>query len=443
MLILLLLSCIALLIIATTRYKVHPFLALLVIALLFGLCAGMPVSVIIESVNTGFGGTLGSIGIVILLGVMIGVFLEETGGAKQLANAVLKMCGEKNIPLGMSLVGWIVSIPVFVDSGFVLLSSLNKAITRKANLPITLTVVALATGLFASHSMVPPTPGPIAAAGILNADLGLVIFWGMIISLLSIIAPLLYAYFISKRVSVDIDHDNEIDITTVENERLPSITRSILPIFIPISLIMIKSFTGYFNVFQPGVLKDIVDFIGTPAIALLFGLFTAFFLPAKWDNHLLSDQGWIGKAIRDASVIILITGAGGSFGKILQNSDLPQMLGEVLSKFPIGIWLPFLIASALKLAQGSSTVAMITTASIVAPLTMSLGLNSDLSLALSVLAIGAGSTVVSHAPDSYFWIVTQMSGMTVSQGYKTHTVASGLLGLSAMLLIYFTHLLFT
>lgn len=443
MLLILLLLAVTFIVISTTKWKLHPFLALLITAIGFGLCSGMPVEVLLKSINEGFGGTLGSIGLVIIIGVIIGAFLEHSGGAFRLAESVLKIIGERRVPVAMAIIGYIISIPVFADSGFIILSPLNKALTHKIKKSLACTAIALALGLMASHAMVPPTPGPIAAAGILRADLGLVIFWGIIVSICGLIPGIFFALKVASKTYIDPrPAASEIPVPT-RTKDAPSGFVSSLPIFIPILLIVLKSFNDYGDYFTSGVLFDTITFLGTPVIALLIGLGFALLLPKKLEQQMLSTDGWVGKALKDAAIIIMITGAGGIFGKVLQNSGIADVLSDLLEGQSLGIWLPFLIAAAIKTAQGSSTVAMITTASIVAPLVPSLGLTSDTALAFGVLAIGAGSMVVSHANDSFFWVVTQMTGMKVSTGYKLHSLGTGIVGVSSILLIYVLSTIFS
>jgi H+/gluconate symporter-like permease len=197
LLVLLLLLSIAFIVFATAYLKLHPFLALLLTAFAFGIASGMPLAQVVTSVNEGFGGTIGSIGIVILAGTIIGVFLEKSGGAFRLAESILRVTGQRNAPMAMSIMGYVVSIPVFCDSGFVILSALNKAVASRAGISLAATSVALALGLYAAHTMVPPTPGPVAAAGILGADLGLVILWGMIIGALAAASGWLFAILVA------------------------------------------------------------------------------------------------------------------------------------------------------------------------------------------------------------------------------------------------------
>lgn len=417
----------------STRLKVYPFLSLILGALLFGIITGMPLQSILDNINSGFGGTIGNIGIIIILGIIIGAFLENSGGAEAIANVVLKILGRKRVHAAMASIGYIVSIPVFADSGFVILSSLNRVLTKKAGLSLVGTAAALALGLTATHTMVPPTPGPIAAASILGADLGLVILIGIITSFFALILPAMYAKYIGTKMYVDPELKPRPQELISAPVRQPTALRSIIPILLPIVLIILRSFAEFpSHPFGDGNLRVILGFIGNPVIALLTGVFFSFLLPAKFEMNMLSADGWTGKALVNAGTILIITGAGGAFGKILQSSDIANLIGENIAGAGIGIFLPFLIAAAIKTAQGSSTVAIITTAAIVAPLMPVLGFTTDITKAMAVIAIGAGSAVVSHANDSFFWVIITMSGMNIKQGYRSHTTGTLILGLSAI-----------
>jgi gluconate:H+ symporter, GntP family len=435
----LLLLSILIIVVGTVKFEIHPFLVLLMVAILYGLASGMSFELLIQSINEGFGTTLGKIGIVIILGVIIGSFLEHTGGAYKIAEKVLSLTGPKNISWGMASLGWLISIPVFVDSAFIIMTPLNKALTKKAGLSITVTTVAMAMGMFASHSLVPPTPGPVAAAGLLNADLGFVMIGGLIISLLAIIPVVLFAKIYASKIYIDPNPEIDESSIRLKMKDAPTVWKSSLPIVIPIFLIVLNSTYPYTGIAIGEYTTKVLAFLGTPMIALLIGLLLAFFLPKKLEKHMISEKGWIGKSLKDAALILMITGAGGVFGKVLQNSGVADSLGSQLSLLNIGIWLPFIIAAALKTAQGSSTVAMITTASIIAPMMTQLGFDSEIAKALVVLSIGAGGCVVSHANDSFFWVVTQMTGMDISQGYRLHTAASAILGVSAAILIFISY----
>jgi GntP family gluconate:H+ symporter len=421
-------------IILTTKLKVHAFLALFIISILYGIFAGMPFSEIITSINDGFGATLGKIGLIIVLGVIIGAFLENTGGAFAIAEKVLKIIGSKRVPTAMGIIGYIVSIPVFADSGFMLLHPLNKSLSKKAKISIAGPAIALGLGLMASHTMVPPTPGPIAAAGILNADLGLVIAFGFPISIIALIAGIIFAKKYASKTIIEPMVEDALEAEK-EIQDPPSALKSSIPILVPIVLIVLKSVlnptrTGFDNGFV-----EFIGFVGEPVISLLIGIMLCLLLPKKLNYDMLSSAGWVGKAIKDAASIILITGAGGIFGKILQNSGIADILGQTLTEYNMGIFLPFVLAAAIKTAQGSSTVALVTTASIIMPMMTPLGFDSEIQKALVVVVIGAGSAVVSHANDSFFWVVTQMSGMNVKTGYRLFSLGSGILGLTGAIAV--------
>lgn len=419
-------------IIGIVRWKIHPFFALLLAALGYGFISGMNVDAIVDSVNSGFGNTMGNIGLIIYFGVAIGTVLEKSGGAVVLANRLLKIIGEKSVHFSMMVTGYIISIPVFADSGFIIMNSLNKALTQKAKLAYAGTTAALALGLMATHVMVPPTPGPVAAAGILGANLGNVIFWGIIVSALGLISCYFFAVKIASKVDLPIVLDSP-----VESVYKPSLGLSMLCIVVPIVFIVIKSVLEYPGIDATGnVFYLVFAFLGTPVIALLIGVGLSLFLPQKLDETIYSATGWLGEALVVAAPIILITGAGGIFGAMLHNSGIGDLIAEIFSGKSLGLFFPFMLAAALKTTQGSSTVAMIAGASIVAPMSGALGLDEPFMQTLTVLAIGAGSTVVSHSNDSFFWVLTQLTGMDVRQGNQVHTVGTLIFGVSAIAIIY-------
>ncbi len=420
----------------TAKVKLHPFLALLAAAFGFGILARMPLKEVVASVNAGFGGTVGTIGIVILAGAIIGAFLEQSGGALRLAERVLRITGEKQTPLAMALVGYVVSISVFCDSAFVLLSPINKALARKANVSLAAGAIALSLGLYSTHTMVPPTPGPVGAAGVLGADLGLVILWGLIVGSVATMTGWLFSVTVASRL--DLRHPEEGTVeTSGKPEEMPSITKSLIPIVLPIVLILIRSVVELpSKPLGEGSVAAVLSFLGQPVVSLLIGVIFSFLLPKRFERDMLSSTGLVGKAIIAASTIIVITGAGGAFGKVLQNSGIAEVIGKGFQGYEsIGILLPLLVAAALKTAQGSSTVAMITTAGLMTPLLPALGLDSASAKALTVVAIGAGSMLVSHANDSYFWVVTQFSGMTMNQGYKLQTLGTFVQGVASAIAI--------
>lgn len=429
------LIALALIVIAIIRFDIHPFLALFVGAIAFGLMAGMPGGLILQSIADGFGGVIGKIGLVILLGVIIGTFLEKTGGALVIAQSILSWIGEKSVMLAMMITGWILSVPIFGDSAFVMMNPINKSLSFKGKLPYAATTVALTLGVSSSHSLVPPTPGPIATAGIVGADLGLVIMWGIVVSTIALVPCFFYVKYYVTRFEL-VPQIATVD-KTIANTKFPSLGKSALPIVIPLILIVFASIANYpSHPFGEGTLANALIFIGHPVMALLIGAFLSFILPDKFEIRLLSSTGWIGEALVTAAPIILITGAGGVFGMMLQKSGIAELVSSNMSNASWGLFLPFLMALALKTAQGSSTVAMITTASIVAPLLPVLGLESDTHRVFATLAIGCGAIAISHANDSFFWVMTQMTGMNIRMGNQTHSLGTLLLSGSAILVLY-------
>lgn len=432
---LIILAALALILVAIIKFDIHPFLALFVGAIIYGLMMGMEPEVIVKSISEGFGGVMGSVGLLILLGVILGTFLEKTGGAMVIAEKVLNWVGEKSVNLSLMLSSWILSIPVFGDSTIIMMNPIAKSLSSRSTLSYAATIVAVSLGAMASHSLVPPTPGPIATAGILGADLGQVIFYGGIVSLITLIP--LYIFVQKWVTKIPLRPFIVADEKQLKKEDRPSFTSSLLPILIPLTLIILASIANYpSKPLGEGALIKVILFLGTPVIALLIGALLSFTLPKKFDRKLLSSSGWIGESILLAAPVILITGAGAVFGKMLQNSGVGDLVTSSMSDANWGIFLPFLIAFGLKTAQGSTTVAMITTASIIAPIMGPLGLDSETMKVFTTVAIGAGALAISHANDSGFWVVTQLSGMTTKQGNLSHSLGTVIAGVTSILVVY-------
>ncbi|MDX5338381.1 MAG: GntP family permease [Cyclobacteriaceae bacterium] len=432
---LIILVALAIILISIIKFDIHPFLALFIGAIIYGLMMRMPSELILKSISEGFGGVMGSVGLLILLGIILGTFLEKTGGAMVIAEKVLKWVGEKSVNLSLMLSSWVLSIPVFGDSTIIMMNPIAKSLSSKSNLSYASTIIAVSLGAMASHSLVPPTPGPIATAGILGADLGRVIFYGGLVSLITLI-PLMF--FVQKWVSkIPLRPQPIVEEDALAKKQRPKFFSALLPVLVPLILIILASIANYpTQPFGDSELVRAIQFIGTPVIALLIGALLSFTLPKKFDRKLLSSSGWIGEAILLAAPVILITGAGAVFGKMLQNSGVGDLVTSSMSDANWGIFLPFLIAFALKTAQGSTTVAMITTASIIAPILGPLGLDSETMKVFTTVAIGAGALAISHANDSGFWVVTQLSGMTTKQGNLSHSLGTIIAGVTAIVLIY-------
>ncbi|MFN3410801.1 MAG: GntP family permease [Exilispira sp.] len=440
-----LLFTIAFIIYLTAKLKVNAFLVLLLSALLYGILSyiftGKPaildvkkddevIQGIITLITSGFGSTLTSIGIVIVLGTILGYFLEKSGAAIVMAESILKVVGKKNSPLAIGIAGYIVSIPVFCDSGFVILQALNRSLAQAAGVSLAVMATSLSMGLYSTHCLVPPTPGPIAAAGNIGADLGVVIMLGLIASIPALLAGWFFSIKYGKKINIDASSGRTFEDLKASFKKLPSPAMSFLPIILPLVLIALNSIASFpTNPFGKGIVKQIMVFIGNPNIALLVGVFIASIMTG-WKREVF--DGWVGEAIKTSAIILVITGAGGSLGSVLRASGVGNYLGNILAKLNLGLLLPFIIAAAIKTAQGSSTVSLITTSSILAPMLSSLGFTTTPQKALVVLAIGAGSMVVSHANDSYFWVVTKFSDMDVGQGYRLQTLGSLFTGIGAI-----------
>ena len=430
-------------ILGTTKLKIHPFIVLLLASYLAGSMAGLPIEKIATTITTGFGNIMASIGIVIVLGTIIGIILEKSNAAIKLAELVLKLVGKRFPALAMSIIGYIVSIPVFCDSAFVILSSLKKSLVQKTGKPSVALSIALATGLYATHTFVPPTPGPIAAAGNLGLEnqLGLVILFGLLVAAFAMFTGYLWASYVGKKYITIEDEIAETAEVAIEI-KLPSAVKSLMPILVPIFLIALRSVATYpTEPFGNGFTFLFFNFCGQPVNALLIGFLLSMLLFPKFNKETLT--GWIGDGISAAAPILLITGAGGAFGTILKEVHIGDTLGNLLAGYQLGIILPFIIAAAFKTAQGSTTVALIATSALIAPMLSSIGLDSLNGKVLAVMATGAGAMTISHANDSYFWVVTQFSGMDVKTGLKTHTTATLIQGVSSIIFIYLLTFIFS
>ncbi|QJD59730.1 GntP family permease [Pseudomonas sp. gcc21] len=443
-LVLILVALVGFIVMATTRFKLHPFLALLGAALLAGFAYQLPTLEIAGHITRGFGGILGYIGIVIVFGTIIGVILERSGAAITMAETVIRLLGERFPTLTVSIIGYLVSIPVFCDSGYVILNSLKNALAARMKVSVVAMSVALATGLYATHTFVPPTPGPIAAAGNLGLEssLGLVILVGLLVSFVTAMAGMLWANrFIGKNIELE---DNGAPIMDTEDYQamrdsygqLPSAAKAFAPIFVPIALICLGTVVNLpARPVGEGGLYTLIVFLGQPIFALAIGLALACTL-LKSDNKRQELHDRVAQGIVASAPILLITGAGGAFGTVLSATPLGAYLGQTLSSLGIGLFMPFLVAAGLKTAQGSSTVSLVTTSALVAPLLGQLGLDSEMGRVLTVMAIGAGAMTVSHANDSFFWVVTQFSRMKVATAYQAQTVATLIQGVVGMLTVW-------
>ncbi|WP_299495001.1 GntP family permease [uncultured Shewanella sp.] len=443
-LVLILIFVIIFIIVASSTFKLHPFLTLILASFLTAFACGLPAENIAETISQGFGGILSYIGLVIVLGTIIGTILEKSGAAITMADVVIRLLGQRYPTLTLSIIGYLVSIPVFCDSGFVILNALKQSMAHRMQVSSVAMSVALATGLYATHTFVPPTPGPIAAAGNLGLSnhLGLVIAFGLVIAAIASIAGMLWA---NRFLQTQPDGENapntndntaDVEASLSQYGQLPSPYRAFAPIFIPILLICLGSIAQLpSKPFGQSEILHLFDFIGQPINALMIGLLLSLTL-LKGADKIKQLSQHVSDGLVLAAPILLITGAGGAFGAVLKATPIGDFLGASLSELGLGLFMPFLVAAALKSAQGSSTVALVATSALVAPMLDSIGLSSDIGRVLVVMAIGSGAMTVSHANDSFFWVVAQFSKMSVKQAYKAQTMATLIQGLVSISCIY-------
>ena len=439
--------------------RLDAFVGLLLAALVTGLVAGTPPTDIITAITEGFGATLASIGIVIGLGVGIGKILEVSGAADALARTFVKLLGRGREHWAMAGTGAMVSIPVFCDSGYVIMNPLARSIARRINGRYVTLALALGCGMTLTHHLVPPTPGPLGVAGILGADIGALILAGLVFALILLPVVVFYAAWMGPRLESEVNEDvreavyagapavsassaggstgsvGYADAPEDTDDHRPAHSlgeppagekphrigfgMATLPLLAPLLLIVLNTVATAIDRSNQGILNPeadytpqgfarIMSFIGHPVIALTVGVILAVYVllprwtPRKQVHH------WLAEAAASAGLIILITGAGGAFGEVLRASGVGDALAEAIATLSLpGVLVPFLVATLVRLAQGSGTVAMITAASVTAPMVDGLGVSA----LLAALACCAGSMVFSYFNDSYFWVVTRFTGL--------------------------------
>jgi len=428
-LLLCLIAGISVIVLLTTRYKVHAFFALVLSAMLVGLGVGMLLGDVIATMKDGFGRIMSSLGFIIVLGTTLGVMLEYTGATAVMAGFILRQTGEKRASWAMSITGFIVGLPIFCDSGFIVLSGLNKNLAKRSGVPITIMSASLATGLLAIHCLAPPHPGATTAAATIGADMGKLIAYGALVAIPAMIVGNLWANYAGKKFPTL----QTEDITEEAAGSGPSVLKAFLPVVVPIVLIALKSFYNIDPKLSGKWITAILA-IGDPVPALMIGVLLTFLCKPKWQktelSHLLQDS------VEKAGGILIIIGAGGAFGAILAATKIGVHFSQVLDLGALGIFFPFLLTAVLKTAQGSSTVAIITAASIVQPLLHGLGLDAPTGKLLCVLAMGSGSMIISHANDAYFWVIAKFSGLDMKTMLRVYSIATLLMGLTSILMVF-------
>jgi Gnt-I system low-affinity gluconate transporter len=428
MLILVALAGIFLLLFLVIKTKLHAFVALLLVSLIVGIAAGMPLGEVVTSIQNGMGGTLGFVAVVVGLGAMFGRMLEVSGGAERLAQTLINKFGEDKAQWSLGITGFLVAIPVFFDVGFIILVPIVYGLAKKTGKSLLYYGIPLLAGLAVTHSFIPPTPGPIAVADLIGADLGWVILFGVIAGIPSmIIAGPLFAKFISKRIHAVVPEYMQVEEMEYDKE-LPSFGLIASLISIPLVLILLNTLSGVL-LDEGNTIRTVLTFLGHPFVALTIATILTFILLGTKRGYTRDEVQEIAtKALEPAGIIILVTGAGGVFKQVLIDSGVGEVLGEMMAGSSLPpIALAFLIAMVVRVAQGSATVSMVTAAGLMSPLISTLGLEGPV-LGLMVIAIASGATVFSHVNDSGFWLVNRYFGLDVKDTLKSWTVMETLIG---------------
>ncbi len=419
---------ILLLIFLVLKTKVQAFLALILATIFVGIVGGMPLATvtlengakfgILNSITTGFGGTLGNIGIIIGFGVMMGQIFEISGAAKRMAYTFLKLFGKKREEEALSITGFLVSIPIFCDSGFIVLAPIAKAISKVTKKSVIALGVSLAAGLVITHSLVPPTPGPLGVVGIFGVDVGQFLMYSILLAIPMTAACILYArFYLAKKYYHVVNDDGDIEVRSYEKPDyskvlamdeadMPSTLMSFLPLLVPIILILINTIASAFK-YTTGAMEMVI-FLGQPIVAVGIGLLLAIAtLARKFDRARVLEE--MEKGMAAAGIVMLVTGGGGALGQIIKDSGLGSFMASELSQTAIPIiLLPLVVSTAMRFIQGSGTVAMLTAASITAPIILAAGANP----VLGALACCVGSTFFGYFNDSYFWVVNRTLGIS-------------------------------
>lgn len=432
------------------RFKIHAFISLILISILVGLFTGMHFEEVINSIQEGMGGILGFIAVVVGIGAIFGEILQDTGGVEALAKSMLKTFGEKKSSWALMTTGFLIAIPVFLEVGFIILVPITFALARKTGKSVLFYAIPMLAGLAVTHAFIPPTPGPIAVAQIIDVPLGWVILFGFIIGYpTSIVAGPIFGKYISKKIYVpppEIDPDLK-DIAQKDPEKLPSYKWVIFLIGLPLVLILARTFIDLAygeNWLTSNVYLDALKFVGHPFIALLIATLLAGYIMGIRQGYKPDQIMRVANAaLAPAGLIILVTGAGGVFKQILVDSGVGESLAALLTEYNIlPVVLAYIIAIIVRVTQGSATVAMITAAGMIAPVVELMGLG-NMEKALIVVSIAAGSTMLSHVNDSGFWLICKYLGMDEKQTLKSWTVMESLISIFSFIIVLILTLILT
>lgn len=432
-----------LLIFAISKWKVHPFIALIITVLGLGISMQMGGKETVDVLLKGFSETLRWIAVIIILGAFIGEVLQETGGAFRIANSIVKRVGEKQLPWAMGFTGYLVSIPVFVDVAYILLQPVTESLATKSKKPVLYIGLSLAAGLTVAHTLIPPTPGPMAVASLLELEMGKMLLINLIVAVCSMAGGIFFVLYFVKNAWLEYDKILSDNATMKEENLADKLSESdgnlffdLLPILAPILLIG----SGAFLEFEKGsLLATIFEFISLPLIAVLIGAFIAIFQLKNKDKRSTINR-LVEQAILKSALVIMITGAGGSLGFVIKQSGIQNEIVGVFANFPfLGMMLPFIVAAILTTSTGSITVSLVGTASMLSPMIDSLPVSPEIAAAL----IGCGAFCVFHANSSFFWLLNRLHQVPPKILYRTYTLQSltmavfGLIGTLILLLFGF------
>lgn len=435
-LLLLIFAGILFIIIACTKLKWHPFLALLVTSIFTGLLVGIPVIDITKIAAEGFGNMMTHIGLVVVLGTLIGTVLEKSGATLRIANAIIGLFGKDKPVMAITIIGAVIGIPIFCDSGYVILSGLTRPLAKETNKSYAAIVGGLSGGLYITHTLLPPHPGSLAGAANLGLveHLGLVILNGLVIAIPVTVVCWLFANKITSKLNIAIPEGETAEQSTTR--LLPSLTKSVLPVLVPVLLIAFGSATSLLAL--PDGFSKGLQFTGNPIIALVIGLCLSLLLIKKAQSSLFHQ--WMKEGVSHAGPILILVGAGGVFGNLLKKTPLAQMVQQwvsgdgQLSGISV-LLIAFAIGALLKTAQGSTTSAIIVATSILGPIAPIAGFDKPVELSLLLSATAAGAMMISHANDAYFWVISQFSGLTMQQTYKTFSLATIAMGITTLITV--------
>jgi gluconate:H+ symporter, GntP family len=426
----LILSCIVGAVVLIARFKINTFLVLLGMSIVLGLSAGFGPDDAIKTIKAGFGHTLEKIGLLIIFGVILGEILDRTQATRSIAHFILSKLGQNRTDLAMLSIGFLVGLPIFCDSGFIILSGLLFYLRSKNNF-LTLTL-CLAGGLYSVHCLVPPHPGITAAAGQLSLDIGKTMIYGIVFAVPATVVAFFWSIWAGNRFGAPFEPTIHATQPTHQSAVLPAVWESFLPIWLPIALMALKALWPFLATNA----SALVSFVGEPVVALMIGIGAA--LPLLLTEKVKQINDICEAAFARSGHILAIVAAGGMFGEVVKKimTDNPNATHTLLNHTSLGLFLPFLLTVLFKTAQGSSTVAVMSVAAIMQPLLASIGFDTDTEKYLALMAMGAGSMAISHTNDAFFWVVTRFSTLPINLSLKTYTPLSWLMSLTTIIVIW-------